>query len=285
MPLPRPARLAPTFAVLAALAALAAPGSAAAQGGPVPLFAAHCTTKDGIPLEVRANGAVVDRSTGQEVFTAHLNTWLWAGKNELRIRALPGTKLAKGARVTCEVVRSIPRKPPIETTVAKLTWPAAGAKPSGRLDRTLELTVPAADAPPCALWGRAEKLTLDGPTRAAVLKVVSEFEAALRTGDVQKVLELQRFSSEDWVRCNGKDLVEFRKWAPEQARAIVEVLKPKRFEWNRARAKVELVAGDRVAQVTVNGGPAIIVLGEAKDDRSTFTPFVARIDGAFVLVR
>ncbi len=282
MPTPR---LAPALALVALLAGLAAPDAAAAQGGPVPLFAAHCTTKEGTRLEVTANGATVDRSTGQENFTAHLNSWLWAGKNELRVRMPPGTKLAKGATVTCEVVRSIPRKPPIETTVAKFTWPAAGAKAPGRLDRTLELTVPAADAPPCALWGRAEKLTLDGPTRTAILKLVSDFEAALRTGDVKKVLELQRFSSEDWVRCNGKDLEEFRKWAPEQARAIVEVLKPKRFEWNPARAKVELVAGGRVAQVTVKGGPAIVVLGEAKDDRSTFTPFVARIDGAFVLVR
>ncbi|HYD39964.1 MAG TPA: hypothetical protein VEB43_03975 [Anaeromyxobacter sp.] len=285
MPTPRPARLAPALALVALLACLAAPAAAAAQGGPVPLFTAYCNIKGAVPLEVTVNGATTDRSSGQEQVAAHLNTWLRAGKNELRFRTPPGAKLAKGATVTCEVVRSIPRKPPIETTLATFTWPAAGAKAPGRLDRTLELAVPAEDAPPCTLWGRAEKLTLDGPTRAAVLKVVSDFEAALRTGDVKRVLELQRFSSEDWVRCNGKDLEEFRKWAPEQARAIVEVLKAKRFQWSPARAKVELVADGRLAQVTVNGGPAIVVLGEAKDDRSTFAPFVARIDGAFVLVR
>ena len=280
MPSPRPARLA-----LALLAGLAAPVAAAAQGGPVPLFTAICETTGAVPLELAVNGATTDRSSGASM-SAPLNTWLRAGRNQLRFRTPPGAKLAKGASTTCEVIRSIPRKPPVETSLATFTWPPAGTKTPGRLDRTLELAVPAEDAPPCELWKRAEKLTLDRATRAAVLKKVGELEAALRTGDVKKVLELQRFSNEDWVRCNGKDLDEFRRWAPEQTRAIVEVLKAKRFEgWDPARAEVELVAGGRLAQVTVNGGPAIVVFGDAKDDRSTFAPFVARLDGAFVLVR
>lgn len=280
MPSPRPARLA-----LALLAGLAAPAAAAAQGGPVPLFSAYCNTQGAVPLELAVNGATTARSSGDSM-DAPLNTWLRAGKNQLRFRTPPGAKLTKGAAVKCEVVRSIPRKPPIETTVATFTWPPAGAKPPGRLDRTLELAVPAEDAPPCELWSRAEQLTLDRATRAAVLAKVGELESALRTGDVKKVLALQRFTNEDWVRCNGKDLDEFRKWAPEQTRAIVEVLKAKRFEgWDPARAKVELVAGGRVAQVTAGGGPAFVVVGDEKDDRSAFAPFVARIDGAFVLVR
>jgi hypothetical protein len=267
------------------LASLGVPARTPAQGGPVPIFTAYCNMKGGVAIDVAVNGVTTERSIGQELVIAQLNSWLRAGKNQLRVRTRPGAKIAEGAEVKCEVVRSIPRKPPVETVLARLTWPA-GAKATGRLDRTLEISVPGKDAPPCELWKRAEKMTLDAPTRAAVLKKVGELEEALRTANVARVVELQRFSSEDWVKCNGKDLDEFRRWAPEQARAIVEVLAPKKFAaWDPARAKVELVAGGRVAQVTVDGGPPIVVVGTEKDDRSTIQPFVARIDGAFVLVR
>ncbi len=279
----RHVRLGPALLLVAALAWPARP---LAQGGPVPIFTAFCNTTGGLRIEVAVNGVTIERSTGQELVSAQLNSWLLAGKNRLRVRTPPGGNIAKGAGVKCEVVRSIPRKPPIETVLARLAWMAPAGKAPGRLDRTLEIAVPVRDAPPCDLWERAEKLKLDGPTRAAVLGKVGELEAALRSADVKKVLALQQFSNEDWVRCNGKDLEEFRRWAPEQARAIVEVLAPKKFTvWDPARAKVELVAGGRVAQVTVDGGPPIVVQGTDKDDRSVIQPFVARIDGVFLLVR
>jgi hypothetical protein len=279
----RHARLGPALLLLSALAWPARP---LAQGGPVPIFTAYCNTTGGLRIDVAVNGVTIERSSGQELVIAQLNAWVRAGKNRLRVRTPPGAKIAKGAGVKCEVVRSIPRKPPVETVLAKLAWAAPGGASPGRLDRTLEIAVPAPDEPPCELWKRAEKLTLDARTRAAILGKVGELEAALRAADVKKVLALQQFSNEDWVRCNGKDLEEFRRWAPEQARAIVEVLAPKKFTvWDPARAKVELVAGGRVAQVTVDGGPPIVVLGTEKDDRSVIQPFVARIDGSFVLVR
>lgn len=290
MPTPRPAHLAPALAAIAVL--VGSTPAPAREISSAPIYTLTCN-KVGLPLHVSANGVVVDRSDTQEssAVGAPLNAWLRPGKNPLRFRTPPGAKIAKDARVGCKVVRTnagelVSTDDSAGKVVAAFEWPAKGKKPGASVDASVDLTIAPKDAPPCELWTKAEKLTLDAPTRAAIVKVVGDFEAALRAGDADRVLALQKFTGEDWCRCFGKDLEEFRRHAPEQIRAVVAVLKDKKFEtWNPARAKVELVAGGSVARVTIDGGPPIAVVGKEPGDRSTFEPFVAKMNGAFVLVR
>jgi hypothetical protein len=290
MHLLRLARLAPAVA-LVLLTAMPAPTPA--ENAKVPVYTLTCS-KAGLPLQVLVNDVTLKASDDQRssAMTAPLNTWLQAGKNPLRFRTPPGANIAPDAHIACKVVRS--RAGEIVSTgddsagtvVARFEWPAKGAEPAGSVDATVDLTLAAKDAPPCELWRRAEKLVLDDATRSAVLKAVGELEAAYRAGDAARIYALQRFTGEDWCRCFGEDVEEFRRDGPAQVREMVEALAGGTVQaWDPARAQVALVAGGRVAQITADGGPPIVVADKKGKGRTTFKPYVAKIDGAFVIVR
>lgn len=276
-----------------ALAVGVAAGHARAAEGGAPIYTVACQSS-GVPLEITLDGALVGRTEGPDASAlgAPLNLWLRAGKNALRVRSTAGAKIAADAAVHCKVLKNAPGD--IVSTdddspgkpLAALDWTAARKK--GPLDELLTVTLAEKDAPACALWKRAEKLTLDGPTRAAILKQVQELEAAFRARDAQRALALHRFVGEEWCRCFGHSLEEYRQRAPEQMRAVVEEAGKGSFQpWDPAQAKVELVADGRVAQVTVNGGAPIVIVQKEKSGTSTtrLRPFVAKVDGAFVIVR
>jgi len=284
-------RLALAFAFV--FVSLAAPRSTEATPVPVPIYTLTCS-KAGLPLHVLVNDVTLKASDDarSSAMVAPLNSWLQAGTNHLRFRTPPGATIAPEGRVECKVVRS--RAGEIVSTgddsagkvIARFEWPGKDAAPAGALDKLVELTLGAKDAPPCELWRRAEKLTLDDATRAGVLKVVGELQAAYRANDADRAFALQRFSGEDWCRCFGEDVEEFRRDGPAQVREMVEALADGTVQaWDPARAQVALVGGGRVAQITVDGGPPIVVADKKGKGRTTFKPYVAKIDGAFVIVR
>jgi hypothetical protein len=275
---------------LAALACFTVPARAAEK---LPIYTLTCE-KIGVPLEITLNGVSMHRAEEQDssAVTNPINSWLRAGKNTLRIRTLGAA--TPDASIHCKVLRNALGE--VVSTggdsagkpLVAFDWPSSKSA-KGPLDKTLELTFSAKDAPSCELWKRAEKLTLDGPTREAILKQVQDLEAALKAGDARRVLELERFVGEDGCRCYGDPVEEFRRDGPERFRQIVSGLDKGKFEpWDPASAKVELVADGQLAEVTVNGGPPIvIVIEQSAKSRSkrTFKPYVAKIDGAFTIVR
>jgi hypothetical protein len=290
----RPARL---VSVLFVLTMTTTPASAATQEPePRSIYMLMCD-KVGVPLQITLDGVVLDRSDTLESSSlgAPLNSWIRAGKNAIHIQSLPGAKIAADAHFRCTVakygledVASSDDALPPEKIAAKYEWPEKGGKRGPAVDKTLELTIAEKDAPVCELWKRAEKLTLDEPTRAAVLKMYQDLEAALRTGDAARVIELHRFSGEDGYRCMGKPPQKWERDAGDAIRYSLKEMKGGKFQpWDPAKAKVELGAGGLVAQVSMNGAePIVVVVEDGKNkSRSTFQPYLAKIDGKLVIVR
>ncbi|HYD39962.1 MAG TPA: hypothetical protein VEB43_03965 [Anaeromyxobacter sp.] len=99
------------------------------------------------------------------------------------------------------------------------------------------------------------------------------------------MLALLQFKGEEESRCLGNSVEDFRRDAPALFRAMAARNAGGTVQWEPAKAKVELVAGGLLAQVTVDGGPAIVIAWKEGKGRTSFKPYVAKIDGAFVIVR
>jgi hypothetical protein len=130
--------------------------------------------------------------------TDQLNAWVFAGRNELRVRLDPpqGEQTAPGAtmKLTIEPVTKDQRGP--ARPLLEFSWPPANPE---------ELTYPyeklfhwqVEDAPPNEFWPNAQPIRLDDAGRGEVRRVLGELHAALANRDREAAFKMLEWKSID----------------------------------------------------------------------------------------
>ena len=235
--------------------------------------------KKGLTLVITVNDVVLERweSPARQQSGGPLNMWLRPGPNRIRLRG----QVAEGAtpRVDLTIVAASSDGSAAQRSVAHLSWPPANTQPKTINE---QLTFVPDPVPSSDLWGKAQPITLDAVSRAAILATVSQLHQAATQKNLDRMMALTEFQAVDTgrsldmpaekARSSGRDFLADGmqgKWSVEP--------------WEPQKAELNLVEDGLLAAVTVGGKPPIrIQMAEA---RFEIPVFVAHVDGKWIIAR
>jgi hypothetical protein len=235
--------------------------------------------KKGVSLTVTVNDVVLDRweGAGRERGGGPLNMWLRPGPNRIRLRGTvaPGTEPhVEISIVAASSGPNFPQKP-----IVGLSWPAPKTEPKS-IDEQLIVTPD--PVPPSELWGKAERLTLDAVSKAAILVTVSQLHQAAAKKDLDRMMALTDFQAVDTGRSLYMPLEKARNSGRD---FLADGMKGKWSvdPWEPQKVETRLVEDGLLAEVTMSGKPPIRI--HMAETQFQIPIFVARVSGKWIIAR
>jgi hypothetical protein len=259
---------------------------AAATAEDIKLYSKLASSQPGVKGVLRLNGVQIDEMRGEGGTVSggsDMMEWLMPGENrfELEITQLPPSSATRPwYRFSLHGLPG-PGFAGDENKIYGFDWPASdGEAKTLKKVFVYQLT----SAAPSQLWSKAERISeLSAEEKSGIEKLLKELTSALQRKDVKKASTLWRFRFEELGRMFGS---EGAQAAHQQEEMMKEMLKRAKLSFvPPAQLQYTRVAGDKVVQVTGPHGEAPVRGTVGKDGKVNIPVFVAKLDGAWALVR
>jgi hypothetical protein len=251
----------------------------------IKLYGMVADAKEGVWATLKLNGVEVAHAdgTGGTTSGGALTGWLMPGENVFELEVTKVTPGKEAAYAFTLHGLAEPGFPDDSNKIFGFNWPSAGTTAApGKSSYKYKVVA----APPSLLWSKAAVLSeISADDRKQIGALVEQLATAMRAKDAKKVVTLWKWKFDDMSRAAQQPIDPAELGQLEQM--FDAMLKDKTLKLTiapTAQARYTLVAGNRVVSVTGPKGE-VPIAGKMKDGALNMDVYVAKIDGAWTLVR